>query len=132
MHLVTTGATYPAKHPLLNTLFSEVLDSADAVLPRALQIAEEVVQNTSMVSFALMRDMMYRGPSSAEGAHLLDSRLIHDLFTTTDNSEGVKAFLEKRPVKFLGTMSKDAPEAYPWWEAVDTRRRGTAAKDSKL
>lgn len=132
MHLVTTGSTYLAKHALLSDLFTEVLPSADAVLPRALQLAEEIAKNTSVVSFALMRDLMYRGPDSAEAAHLLDSKVIFDLFRGGDNKEGVAAFLEKRNVDFKGTMGKDAPEAWPWWEFVDTRNRAKAAKDSKL
>lgn len=132
MHLVTTGATYPATHPLLNTLFSETLSTAEAVLPRALEIATEIVNNTSVVSFALTRDLMYRGPNSAEATHLLDSRLIHEIFDTRDHDEGVKAFLEKRAVSFAGTMEKDAPSAYPWWDNVETEPRPKAVKSSKL
>lgn len=132
MHLVTTGATYPATHPLLNTLFSETLSTAEAVLPRALEIATEIVNNTSVVSFALMRDLMYRGPNSAEATHLLDSRLIHETFDTRDHDEGVKAFLEKRAVNFAGTMEKDAPSAYPWWDNVETEPRPKVVKSSKL
>lgn len=62
---------------------------------------------------------MYRGADSAEGAHLLDSRIIHGLFGSKDNLEGVMSFLEKRQVNFTGTFPKDAPNGYPWWEQVD-------------
>lgn len=82
-----------------------------------------------------MRDLMYRGPDSAEGAHLLDSRVIHDLFSTGDNKEGVASFLEKRSAVFKGTMGRDAPGAWPWWERVDTRGEPKAVasvKESKL
>ncbi|KAF4548683.1 Enoyl-CoA hydratase-like protein [Elsinoe fawcettii] len=123
MHLVTTGATYPASHRLLENLFSETLDKPDQVLPRALEIAEEVASNTSLVSTAVMKDLMYRGPSSAEQTHLLDSKIIFDLFTSKDNKEGVQSFLEKRAVKFTGTMESDAPQAWPWWDYVDTLPR---------
>lgn len=70
-----------------------------------------------------MREMMYRDAGSPEGQHLLDSRIIYEMFSSTDNKEGVKAFLDKRPVKFEGTMQHDAPGAYPWWESVDTNNR---------
>ena len=104
LHLTTTGSTYPASHALLNDLFSETMDRPDAVLPRALEIADEIVKNTSSVSTYLMKDLMYRDAGSAEGQHLLDSRLIYEMFSSKDNKEGVDAFLQKRPVKFTGTM----------------------------
>ena len=126
LHLATTGATYPASHPLLNTLFSETLATPEAVLPRALKIANEVVSNTSTVSTFLMREMMYRDTGSPEGQHLLDSRIIYELFSSKDNKEGVKAFLEKRQVDFQGDMQTDAPAAYPWWSSVDTGNRPVA------
>lgn len=132
LHLVTTGATYPANSPLLSQLFSETLPSADAVLPRALEIANDIVSNTSAVSTFLMRDMMYRDTGSAEGQHLLDSRLIYEMFSTKDNKEGVQAFLMKRPVNFEGTMQNDAPSAWPWYQAVNTGIRPIAEVKSKL
>lgn len=93
------------------------------MLPRAIELANEIVTNTSPVSTYLMRELMYRDAGSPEGQHLLDSRVIYELFSSKDNKEGVKAFFEKRPVNFEGTMQDDAPGAYPWWETVDTRNR---------
>ena len=126
MHLISTGAVYSPSHKLFEGLFSEVMDKPEQVLPRALEIAEDIAQNTSSVSFALMRDLMWRGPSSAEEAHLLDSRIIYELFGSKDNTEGVRSFIEKRPPKFVGNMNNDAPQTYPWWPAVDIvyRARG--------
>lgn len=66
------------------------------MLPHALSLAAEIAQNTSTVSTHLMREMMYRNPGSAEGTHLLDSRVIYEMFGSRDNGEGVKSFLEKR------------------------------------
>ena len=123
LHLVTTGAVYPANHPLLNGLFSETLDSPDKVLPRALELAEEITKNTSTVSTNLMRELMYRNPGSVEGAHLLDSSVNYSLLGSKDNKEGTDSFLEKRQPKFTDTMLKNAPIVYPWWESVDTSSR---------
>lgn len=123
LHLVTTGSVYKAKDKLLDGLFSELLPTPDAVLPRALELASEIAQNTSSVSTNLMRELMYRNPGTAEGTHLLDSAVIYGLFGGKDNNEGVKSFMEKRPAQFSGSMVHDAPSAYPWWEPVDTSVR---------
>ena len=134
MHLVSTGATYPASHKLFDGLFSEVLERGEDVLPRALEIAVEITENCSGVSWALMRDMMWRNPGTAEETHLLDSRIIYSMFSSKDNKEGVKAFLEKRPVRFTGTIEEDAPSVYPWWKPIDVleRVKAKAQKSSKL
>ncbi|GAB7366479.1 hypothetical protein MBLNU230_g8272t2 [Neophaeotheca triangularis] len=96
LHLVTTGLTYRATDPLLSQLFSETYAQPEAILPRALELAQEIAQNTSTVSTQLMRELMYRGPETAEGTHLLDSRLIYAMFGSKDNKEGVDSFLAKR------------------------------------
>lgn len=132
LHLVTTGAVYPASSKLFDGLFSELLDTPDQVLPRALEIAEEVAANCSSVSIALMKEMMYRGTDSPEAQHLLDSKLIFDLYGTPDIKEGVASFLEKRPVKFTGTLAADAPVHYPWWNTVDVRTRKQDKRAAKL
>lgn len=119
LHLTTTGGVYTADNPLLKELFSEVLPTPEATLARALELADEIAKNTSTVSTKLMRDMMYRGPTSAEEAHLLDSRILYGLFGTPDNLEGVKSFFEKRPPNFTGIMDNSVPEAWPWWSQVD-------------
>ena len=108
MHLVTTGAVYPATDPLLRELFGEVVPP-ERVLPRALEIAAEVAASTSGVSTALMRDLMWRGPGTAEGTHLLDSKILLELFEGRDKKEGVESFLAKRSPVFEGDMERDAP-----------------------
>ena len=123
LHLVTTGSVYEAQNKLYDGLFSELLPSPEAVLPRAIEIATEVATTTSLVSTNLMRELMYRNPGSAEGTHLLDSAVIYGLFGGKDNSEGVKSFMEKRPANFSATMQHDAPDAYPWWDPVETGSR---------
>jgi enoyl-CoA hydratase/carnithine racemase len=80
MQAITTGAVYPASDKIWDGLFSEVLDKAEDVLPRALAVAEEVAKNTSVVSTYLMKEMMFRDAGTPEGQHLLDSRVIYELF----------------------------------------------------
>lgn len=121
LHLITTGATYPASDPILSQLFSEILPTPEKTLSRALEIAEDVAANTSTVSTALMHDMVYRGPGSAEEAHLLDSKVFLSMLTSRDSEEGVKSFFEKRRAEFAGTMEGEAPAVWPWWEKVETK-----------
>ncbi|KAI9171673.1 Enoyl-CoA hydratase ACTT3 [Paramyrothecium foliicola] len=118
LHLVTTGAVYPATHKLLDGLFSEVVAPSE-VLPTALRIADEIAGNVSMVASKIMKDMIYRGPASPEEAHLLESKIFYDLFAGPDAKEGVSSFLEKRQPDFKGSIEKNSPEAYPWWTPAD-------------
>ena len=54
---------------------------------------------------------MYRGPESAEGTHLLDSKIIHEMFSSRDNAEGVESFLQKRPANFTDQVRENAPDS---------------------
>lgn len=80
MLAITTGATYTAADRVWDGLFADVLDAPEQVLPRALDMAADVVRNTSAVSTYLMKEMMFRDRGSPEGQHLLDSRVIYELF----------------------------------------------------
>ncbi|KAJ9493795.1 hypothetical protein H2202_010723 [Exophiala xenobiotica] len=131
LHLTTTGSVYPAEHPLMGTLFSETCPTPEATLSRALELADEVAKNTSTVSTKMMRELMYRGPDSAEGAHLLDSRIIHGLFGSKDNVEGVESFMQKRQVNFTGQVPQDAPDGYPWWQQIDIGDKPVEKRQAK-
>ena len=125
MHLVTTGAVYPATDPLWRELFSEILPP-EKVLPRALELAEDIATNTSNVSTSLMRDLMWRNPGSPEETHLLDSKVLLELYNGKDQKEGVESFLQKRPVQFQGNMNDNAPGVWPWWVPTETNPPPTA------
>ncbi|KAJ4365478.1 hypothetical protein N0V95_000413 [Ascochyta clinopodiicola] len=131
MQAITTGSVYLAKDKVFDGLFSELLDSPEEVLPRALQVAEDVVRNTSVVSTYLMKEMMYRDAGSPEGQHLLDSRVIYELFGSPDNTEGVQSFLQKRPAQFSGTMDNTNVTGYPWWMPIDTLGRAKVDPSGK-
>ncbi|KAF2758707.1 enoyl-CoA hydratase/isomeras-like protein [Pseudovirgaria hyperparasitica] len=128
LHLVTTGGVYRADDKLFDGLFTELCDTPEEVLQKALGIAEEVARNTSSVSTYLQREMMWRDMGSAEGQHLLDSRILYDLFGSEDNDEGVKSFMEKRQAKYQGTMESNAPQVYPWWSPIDVFSKAKATK----
>ncbi|KAF2662551.1 enoyl-CoA hydratase/isomeras-like protein [Lophiostoma macrostomum CBS 122681] len=131
MQVITTGSTYLASDEVWGGLFAHTVERPEDVLPKALEVAREVARNTSTVSTYLMKEMMYRDTGSAEGQHLLDSRILYELFQSADNKEGVQSFLQKRPAKFSGTMDNTQLSAYPWWMPVDIVGRAKVDPSSK-
>jgi len=90
----------------------------DELLGAAQELAEEIAHNTSAVSVAMTRAMLWRmlGESHPMAAHEVDSPGIAYLGKSADAREGVTSFLEKRPPAFTDTVSGDMPPFYPWWE----------------
>jgi enoyl-CoA hydratase/carnithine racemase len=90
----------------------------DELLAAAQELADEIAQNTSAVSVAMTRAMLWRmlGESHPMAAHEVDSPGIAYLGKSADAREGVMSFLEKRPPTFTDTVSEDMPPFYPWWE----------------
>ncbi|MBY0399749.1 enoyl-CoA hydratase/isomerase family protein [Myxococcota bacterium] len=119
MEWVATGRVFDAAEALRGGLVSEVLP-ADALMPRARALAAEIAANTSAVSVALARQMMWQmlGASHPMAAHRLDSAAMTYMGARGDSREGVDSFLEKRPARFPLAVSRDFPDALPWpWHA---------------
>lgn len=94
------------------------LHEPDELLGAAQELAEEIAHNTSAVSVAMTRAMLWRmlGESHPMAAHEVDSPAIAYLGKANDAREGVMSFLEKRLPEFTDTVSGDMPPFYPWWE----------------
>jgi enoyl-CoA hydratase/carnithine racemase len=90
----------------------------DQLLPAARDLATEIVRNTSAVSVALARQMLWRmlGADHPMEAHKVDSRAIYYTGRSPDAKEGITSFLEKRPAKFKDKPSTAMPPFYPWWK----------------
>jgi hypothetical protein len=67
---------------------------------------------------------MYRGPSTAEEAHLLDSKIFLEMLWSKDSEEGMKSFMQEREPDFKGTMKEDGPLEWPWWTPLTITHRG--------
>ena len=98
---VATGRVFPASEALEAGLVRAVLPP-DELLPAARTLAAEIAGNTSAVSVALARQMMWKmlGADHPMEAHKLDSRLMRATGRTADAAEGIASFLEKRPPRF--------------------------------
>jgi enoyl-CoA hydratase/carnithine racemase len=113
---VYTGRVFGAEEALAGGLVSRVVPP-EALLPTALALAREIADNTSAVSVALARQMMWKllGTDHPMGGHRLDSRGMDWTGRSADAREGIASFLEKRPPRFTLKPSRDMPPFYPWW-----------------
>lgn len=117
MEWVATGRIFGPEEALAAGLVSEVL-APDALLPRAVELAHEIAANTSALSVALSRQMMWKmlGASHPMEAHRVDSKVIDYLGARPDAREGVLSFLQKRAPEFTLSAATDLPDFYPFWD----------------
>lgn len=112
-----TGRVFDAAEAKAGQLVKSVLPDHE-VLPAALALAHEIADNTSAVSVALIRQMLWRLSAADHPieAHKIDSRGVYSTGKSADAREGVTSFLEKRTAVFPDKVSKDMPSFYPWWK----------------
>jgi enoyl-CoA hydratase/carnithine racemase len=120
MEWVATGRVFDAAEALAGGLVSRVVPDAE-LLPVARALAAEIVENTSAVSVALSRQLLWSmlGAASPWEAHRIDSAAIHRLGRGADAAEGVTAFLEKRPARFPGKVADHLDVVPPWPQRPD-------------
>jgi len=94
------------------------IHTPDDLMLSARDIAREIADNTSAVSVAMTRAMMWRlmNTDHPMEAHKIDSRSIYRLSRGKDAQEGIASFLEKRNPVYPGKVSEDMPDFYPWWD----------------
>jgi enoyl-CoA hydratase/carnithine racemase len=111
-----TGRIFDAQEAFARGLVGE-LRPADEVLARAQELAATIARQTSAVSVALTRQMLWRqlGSPHPLSANSLESKALLALGGMDDAKEGVAAFKEKRPPAFTLSVPGDLPEFYPWF-----------------
>lgn len=111
-----SGRLVPAAEAAERGLVRSV-HAADGLLDAANELARDIADNTSAVSVALTRQMLYRmmGASHPMEAHRADSRGILERGRSADVREGVSSFLEKRPPSFPDRVSDGLPDLFPNW-----------------
>lgn len=114
-----SGRTFEADEALRGGLVSEVVEPAE-LLARAKDIAREMTAETSAVSIALTRQMLWRFAGAPDPFELLDidKPMSIERGGHADVREGVQAFIEKRAAAFPGKVSQDMPSQYPWWRGA--------------
>jgi enoyl-CoA hydratase/carnithine racemase len=116
------GDVFPAQEALAGGLVRS-LHPAAGLLPAAQELATTIAENTSAVSVALTRQLLWRmlGAPHPMVAHRSDSRAINATGRSPDALEGVSSFLEKRPPAFTGKVSQELPDVFPEWEQPEFR-----------
>lgn len=81
----------------------------DELLDAAVALAQEIVTNTSAVSVALTRQMVWRlaGLPQPDQAHVVSSAGMKARGASADAQEGIRAFLEKRRAVFPDRVSEN-------------------------
>jgi enoyl-CoA hydratase/carnithine racemase len=117
MEWVATGRVFGAAEALAGRLVSRVVPAAE-LLPAAHALAREIADNTSAISVALARQMLWKmlGADHPMEAHKVDSQAIFSMGRSADAFEGVQSFLEKRPPRFTMKASSEMPAFFPWWK----------------
>lgn len=112
-----SGRVFDANEAYEKGLVRSVHEAQD-LMPAARKLAHEFSKQTSAVSVAMIRQMMWKmlGADHPIEAHNVDSRGIFYTGKSADAREGVQSFLEKRDADFPGKVSTDMPEFFPWWE----------------
>lgn len=117
-----TGRIFDAREALERGLVRSI-HAPGELMAAAHELAREIADNTSAVSVAMTRAMMWRLSSEPHPmmAHRIDSRSIYRLSRSADAREGIASFLEKRSPAFPDTVGDNMPDFYPWWDEPEYR-----------
>lgn len=116
--LLLTGATVSPDSPYIKDLYHQILPAREAVYPAAKALADELAVHTSQLSIAYAKALIHHPGDSVEENHLLDSRAMKILGSSSDGEEGVASFKERRVPRFTGRLSRDLSVWYPWVSAL--------------
>jgi enoyl-CoA hydratase/carnithine racemase len=101
MQMVLTGMTIDAEEACRIGLLNRVV-AADNLMDAATKIADEMTKQ-SPLSLNYVKEALYSGMDLTLDQGLrMEMDLYLLLFTTSDRTEGLTAFMEKRPPKFKG------------------------------
>ena len=108
--ILLTGRTFDGDEALRLGIASRVVE-ADQVLDTAMSIAHDVATQTSPMSVAVSKRLLWSSFESSVG-HVGDeeTRLHRVLMGSPDSREGVEAYLERRPPTWSSRVTRDWPD----------------------
>lgn len=110
MELMITGRVFTGREAAEMGLVSRALP-ADQVLPAAREMAHEIAENCAPVSVAITKKLVWSmlEESSHDAAQITDNGLFRWSTRQPDGTEGVRAFLDKRPPEWTMSKTRDLP-----------------------
>lgn len=111
-----SGELFSAQDALSAGLVQYVYEP-DELLDGANTLARDIAANTSAVSVALTRRLLWHGlvASHPMESHRLESVLMDFTGSGADVKEGVDSFMKKRSAKFISRVPNDLPPDWPLW-----------------
>jgi enoyl-CoA hydratase/carnithine racemase len=111
--LLLTGRKIDGEEALRSGVASCVVP-ADQVLARALEIARDLAAHTAPLSVAFSKRLLWESFALDPAAVERRETALHQLLMgRPDAIEGVAAYLERRPPRWRGSVSRDWPEDWP-------------------
>ncbi len=101
MRMLLTGEPVSARDALAMGLVSEVVADAD-VFQTAMKIATTIASLPPLAIMQIKEAVLSGQDASLETAMALERKAFQLLFSTSDQKEGMRAFLEKRKPEFRG------------------------------
>ncbi len=101
MRMLLTGDPVPARDALAMGLVSEVVPDAD-VFDAAMRIAKTIASMPPLAILQIKEAVLAGQDASLSTAMMLERKAFQLLFSTADQKEGMRAFLEKRKPEFRG------------------------------
>jgi len=101
MRMLLTGEPVTARDALAMGLVSEVVADGE-VFETALRIAKTIASMPPVAVMQIKEVTLAGQDASLEAAMMLERKAFQLLFSTTDQKEGMRAFLEKRKPEFRG------------------------------
>ncbi|HSP17694.1 MAG TPA: enoyl-CoA hydratase [Thermoanaerobaculia bacterium] len=101
MRMLLTGDPVPARDALAMGLVSEVVPDAE-VFEAAMKVARAVASMPPLAILQIKEAVLAGQDASLATAMMLERKAFQLLFSTSDQKEGMRAFLEKRKAEFHG------------------------------
>ena len=101
MRMLLTGEPVPARDALAMGLVSEVVPDGE-VFDAALRVAKTIAGLPPLAVMQIKEAVLAGQDASVDAALLIERKAFQLLFSTVDQKEGMRAFLEKRKPEFRG------------------------------